>query len=100
MSKLGFVVFGSAFMFITVILVDALSDVNEDLGSPGNVIGEIPGEASTNISTLLSLVSTLWNMMTFNVQGVPFFFSIVFWVFMVGMLYIILDLLKDVIPFT
>ena len=96
MSKMGFLVFGSAFMFITTIAVDSMEGMN----SSGNIIGSLPDEGSGSLSQVLSMLGTFFNMMTFNVSGVPAFFSIIFWIIAIGMIYIILNILKDVIPFT
>ena len=94
MSKLSFIMGSAFFIFITTLIINATEHSSEDMIDP--VTGELP-ETSAGIFDLLG---TFWDILTFQVDGLPMVFSAVFSILSIGMAYIIALILKDLIPFT
>ena len=94
MSKLSFVLGSAFFIFITTLIINATEHSSEDMIDP--ITGELP-ETSAGIFDLLG---TFWDILTFQVDGLPMIFGVIFSMISLGMGYIIALILKDLIPFT
>ena len=94
MSKLSFIMGSAFFIFITTLIINATEHSSEDMIDP--VTGELP-ETSAGIFDLLN---TFWAILTFQVDGLPMIFGVIFSMISLGMAYIIALILKDLIPMT
>ena len=94
MSKLSFIMGSAFFIFITTLIINATEHSSEEMIDP--ITGELP-ETSAGIFDLLN---TFWDILTFQVDGLPMIFGVIFSMISIGMGYIIALILKDLIPFT
>lgn len=85
-----------AFLFAVSYLATALGfSVNEDITAieTGFSIGSVDG--------IVQVLGTFFNIMLFRVEGIPTFITlIVFYPITFGVVYMIADIAKDLIPFT
>lgn len=97
MNKYALVIILAAFLMIVTYAVDVstsytlASDINQAASAPEN----------TNLVTVFSMLGTLFGMLAFQVEGIPVFINLfVFWPISLGLLVLILDIIKDLVPFT
>ena len=95
MNKLTFLLIASTFIIITTLYVNSL-----ELSTTENPVDSMPSDVDNSVNSLFSALGTFFRLLTFRVDGVPELFNIIFLVIAVGILYIIVDVVKDVIPFT
>jgi len=85
------------FMMLMVVLVDSLglTSTNE-IVVPGTT-----GETEGPLRQIWSFVVTFYSIMTFQLVGVPALVNLfIFTPLAFGVIYIIVNILKDVVPFT
>ena len=82
-------------MLLTTLFINSM-----ELATISNPADTVPSEVDNSISGLYSVMSTFFNLLTFRIPEVPTLFNLVFVVIAIGILYVIVDILKDVIPFT
>lgn len=87
-------------MFLFLIVVTLVADsmlitVSED------VLGGIIVDKTQSSSSIFSMIGTFYKVMTFQLPEIPFMINIlVFYPLSIGIVYMIVDILKDIIPFT
>jgi hypothetical protein len=85
-----------AFLFTVSYLATSLGfSVNQDIGAIESSfeLGSISG--------IIDVLSTFFNIMLFRVEGIPVLITIiVFYPITFGIIYMIVDIAKDLIPFT
>lgn len=82
-------------LFITVvadsIAVTASIDITDN----------IPVDAKDSIGSIFRLMGTFFKILTFNLPGIPVVFNLfVFLPLTFGVIYMLIDIIKDLIPFT
>jgi len=96
LNRFGTFMFLVLYLIITTLLANALG-----LGVTGSPVGGIPTDGGIGLGTVGSILGTFWNMVTFQVSGVPPIVNIIFFITPVlGLIYFIIDVVKDLIPFT
>jgi hypothetical protein len=85
-----------AFLFMVSYLATSLGfSVNQDItaAQQGFELGSVDG--------ITNVLGTFFNIMLFRVQGIPTFITvIVFYPITFGVIYMVADIAKDLIPFT
>lgn len=81
-------------MLITANVAYSLEISSQTIGEPGIPTGK------ENISTVLSTLSAFISLITFRFDNVPIVFNFVFIALGFGVVYIVIDILKDLVPFT
>jgi len=97
-----YITFGILVLFILFMtyVVDFASNYENTLDSV-NPIEELPGEGSPTSGSVISLITTFWKIATFQVEGLPALFTVlIFYPCNLIVLYMIIDILKDLVPFT
>jgi hypothetical protein len=84
----------SLLLLITVVAnsvsIGVTTDITTGVGTDGNA----------SISSILGLLKTFWKLLTFQLVGIPVIFNIlVFYPITFMVLYMIIDVLKDMISF-
>jgi len=97
-SKLGFIVFGSAYMIIMALVIDSID--MEQYTAEGGGLGSLPSNPEASVNQVFSMMRTFINMMFFQVEGVPYILNVPYTLIAVGMAFIIVNIIKDLIPFT
>jgi len=57
-------------------------------------------EFGTGLDGLFAILRNLWDFATFSIDNIPFMFVLIFWVLNFIIIFMIADVIKDVIPFT
>ena len=71
------------------------------LSASENLINGIPSDASVSIESIGRLFGTFFKILTFQLEGVPIYFNIfIFAPLTFGVIYMLIDIIKDLIPFT
>ena len=71
------------------------------IGVSSDITTGIGTEGGASISGVLGLLSTFWKLLTFQLVGIPPIFNLlVFMPITFVVLYMIIDVIKDIIPFT
>lgn len=66
-----------------------------------DIAGELPQEVDNSISGVFDVIRTFFAIITFRLIGVPFIINLLLFVpITFGTVYLILEIVKDVIPFT
>ena len=55
---------------------------------------------SASVGGVLGLLSTFFKILTFQLTGIPVWFNLIFMVITLMVVYMIIDVVKDLIPFT
>lgn len=95
MNKYSFI----ALIFIYLLLS---SFMISSLGIAGSTVERIEGFTPTrSVSSIMSFFSAMGSIMTFSVTGIPIIFNAIFfyWVPPV-IIFMVIDVVKDIVPFT
>lgn len=95
LAVLVFIILGMTFMANAATNLDPSYSPN-----PGSIEEDIPQEFDISIGTIKSVVNTWVKLATFNMEGFPGWVSVLIFLplnFIV--IYMIIDILKDAIPF-
>ena len=66
-----------------------------------DIVDNIPGDASDNVGSIFRLMGTFFRILTFSLPGIPIVFNLfVFIPLTFGVIYMLIDIIKDLIPFT
>lgn len=95
MTKLQFLLISSTFIIITTLYVNSLG-----LSDTENPVDTLPGEVDNSVDGVLDVLRTFIDLMSFRLDGVPALFNIIFVIIAIGFLYVLVDTLKDLVPFT
>lgn len=95
MTKLQFLLISSTFIIITTLYVNSLG-----LSDTENPVDTLPGEVDNSVGGVLDVLRTFIDLMSFRLDGVPALFNIIFVIIAIGFLYVLVDTLKDLVPFT
>jgi len=92
-----------AFALLFLILVTYIVDVIPDptITVTGGLDTELSSPTEFTSGGIGSMLGTFWNLMTFNVEGLPVIANLILFYPLAGMvLYMGIDIGKDLIPFT
>lgn len=95
MNKLTFLLIATTFMILTTLVVNSLG--LSDVESP---VSSLPGDFDNSVGSLLGILGTFVDLLTFRLDGIPTLFNLVFVVVAVGVLYVIVEWLVNLVPFT
>lgn len=96
MNRLTFLLISATFIILTTLVVNSLG-----IGTQAEEIGQMPADVDNNVGSVMSIVGTFVDLLTFQLgDSIPIMFNIVFSVIAIGMGYIIIMIIKDVVPFT
>ena len=93
MNKITFLLISTTFIILTTLVVNSLELDNIDEGI------DVPTNIDDSIGSALSIIGTFMNLLTFQLDAVPTLFNLVFSIVAMGIIYIIVDIVKDLIPF-
>jgi len=62
--------------------------------------GGLDVAAQPSVTGLTSIMTTFFNLLTFQITGIPAFLSLVMWIIVVWLLLDFISVLKGLIPFT
>ena len=95
-TKYGLLMLMFVFLLtITLVADSVLLQTTEDL------LGGGIADTGKNSGAIFSMLSTYYKVITFQIPAMPFIITvIVFYPLSLGMIYMIVDILKDLIPFT
>jgi hypothetical protein len=84
------------FIIFVTLLADSLG-----LATTTNIAGQLPQNIERNATSVFSVLNTFFAILTFRLVGVPFVINLLLFVpITFGTVYLILEIVKDVIPFT
>lgn len=87
-------------MFIFLILITLVAD-SVLLTTSEDLLNGIVVDEGNNTSSIFSMLDTFFRIITFQMPEVPFILNVlVFYPLSLGIVYMIIDILKDIIPFT
>jgi hypothetical protein len=85
------------FLVLLTVVTNSLA-ISTGEGFISGFEGEAPGEDKMSV---FSVIQTFWKIITFRVEGFPVALNLlVFMPLTFGIVYIIADILKDLVPFT
>lgn len=93
-----FTKYGLFMVMIAFLIVVTLYAQGLGLEIEGGLIP--PDEFGFSQSGLYDFVRTFFAIITFRIEGIPLFINLIFIVIAFGIVYMIVDIVKDVIPFT
>lgn len=70
------------------------------LGTTIDPASGLPAEGELSIVTIGSIAGTFWKIVSFQIEDIPAVFSIIFIAIGAIIVYMIIDILKDLVPFT
>ena len=86
-----FVMVGITLLADSITAVEVTSGINPDIGS----------EVSRGFSGVLAFIRTFFDILTFQLEGIPPIINLLFFLpITIGMVFIIAEIVKDMIPFT
>lgn len=86
----------SLFLIFITIVADSIS-----ITSTTDLLDNIPSNGDDSIGSIFSFMGTFFKILTFQLSGIPVFFNIfVFIPLTFGVIYMLIDIIKDLIPFT
>lgn len=91
-TMLGLIIF---FLATISYVADAM-----DLGTSADVTSSVPTDISSNKASVIGAMSMFFKILTFQLEGVPAMLNMVFLVPTAIVLYIIIDIVKDLVPLT
>lgn len=78
------------------LLADSITGINAS-----NSIVSNPGAITADVSGIFRFLSTFFDILTFQLTGIPTLINLLFFFpISVGLIFIILEIVKDIIPFT
>jgi hypothetical protein len=89
------------YLIVITLLTDSLfitttGGVTDVINAPS-----LDGGVTNNISTILDFFKVFWRILTFRIDGVPFIITLIFFYpTTIMVVYMIVDIVKDLIPFT
>ena len=84
------------FLLFMTFVADSLA-----LTTSVNIGDNIPTGADDSIAGVFRLMGTFFKILTFQLNGIPVVFNIfVFYPLTFGVIYMLIDIIKDLIPFT
>jgi len=87
-------------MFLFLILITLVAD-SVLLTTSEDLLNGIVVDEGNNTSSIFSMLDTFFKIITFQIPEVPFILNVlVFYPLSLGIVYMIIDILKDIIPFT
>ncbi len=82
------------FLYLMAIIANSIElEASELHGSPIS-------QPETSVDSIWGTLVSFWNMVTFQIEGVPFFITMIFLIISIVLVYMIIDILKDLVPFT
>jgi hypothetical protein len=91
-TMLGLIVF---FLATISYMADAL-----DLGTPPDVASSVQTDIAPKKASVIGAMSMFFKILTFQLEGVPAMLNMIFLVPTAIVLYIIIDIIKDLVPLT
>jgi hypothetical protein len=89
------------FGFLGFILIFSTWMANSmGIGTTTNVSDGIVTDGGANLGTVGSIFTTFFAMVAFQTEDIPAFVNIIYIVFALVFLYMLIDIIKDLIPFT
>lgn len=84
------------FLIFITIVADSIS-----ITTTTDLLDNIPSDGDATVGSLFRFMETFFKILTFQLSGIPIFFNIfVFLPLTFGVIYMLLDIIKDLIPFT
>jgi hypothetical protein len=84
------------FLLLITIVTDSVS-----MSYGEGFVSDFSGEPGEDKMTVFSVTKTFWKIITFRIEGFPAALNLlVFMPLTFGIIYIVIDVLKDTIPFT
>lgn len=65
-----------------------------------DITSGIATNAEANLSSIIGFIGTFFKILTFQLEGVPFWLNLFFIPVTMIVIYMIVDVLKDLVPFT
>jgi len=97
LSKLGFIILTVFAMVSITLLADSITVVEVTSG----LNADVGTEVTSGFGGVLSFIQTFFDIMTFNLDGIPPVVNLLFFLpITIGMVYVIAGIVKDIIPFT
>ena len=95
MNRLTFLLISATFLMLTTLVVNSL-----ELASVTSPTDSISGEVDDSVGSIFSILDTFVKLLTFQISEIPSMFNLVFSIIAIGMAYVIVMVIKDVIPWT
>lgn len=83
------------FLVLMTFIADSLS-----ITASVDLVDGVPTGADDSIGGIFKLMGTFFKLLTFNLPGIPAAFNFVFIPLTFGVIYMLIDIIKDLIPFT
>ena len=78
-----------------------LADSITGIGASTDIVGSPTTNIDASVSGVLSFIRTFFDILTFNLNGIPVIVNLLFFFpISIGLLFIIVEIVKDIIPFT
>jgi hypothetical protein len=89
------------FITMFLILITYFVDITTAETVTGRIAQDINVDNTASVVSLLSMLKTFGNLATFSVEGLPVIINfILFYPLASALMYMLVDILKDLIPFT
>ena len=95
MNKITFLLISFTFIILTTLVIDSLQ-----ISTGNGGVEATPTDIDHSISSIWSVIETFLSLVTFQLEGIPTFFNLIFSVIAIGIVYVIVDIGKDLIPLT
>lgn len=97
MSKLTFLLFTVFAMVALTLLADSIAGIQ----ASNDIVTNPPTNITADVSGILRFLRTFFDILTFRLEGIPTILNLVFFFpITIGLLFIIVEVVKDIIPFT
>ncbi len=97
MSKLSFIIITVFMMVALTLLADSITGIS----ATTDIVGSPATNIDASASGILSFLRTFFDILTFNLEGIPNMVNLLFFFpISVGLIFIIVEVVKDIIPFT
>jgi len=84
------------FLIFITFIADSIS-----VSSTTDLLDNIPSDGDASVGAIFRLMGTFFKILTFQLTGIPIVFNIfVFIPLTFGVIFMLIDIIKDLIPFT
>lgn len=91
------------FLFISVlfiIFITLIANQIELYNATKSITGNMPGEVNASITGIMGFIQTYINLLTFNINGFPDILNaLIFYPINIVTIYLLAEIIKDIIPF-
>ena len=84
-----------------IVALTLLADSITGINASGSIIANPGSEITADVSGIFRFLTTFFDILTFQLDGIPVLVNLLFFFpITVGMVFIIVEIVKDIIPFT